>query len=408
MSTINPFESAMKQLDAAANYLQEDREYLQVLRIPQRQVEARIPVRMDSGELKVFQSYRVQFDNHRGPFKGGIRFHQDTDINEVKALAFWMAVKTATVNIPLGGGKGGVTVNPKELSEGELERLSRGWAKAMKPIIGPDQDIPAPDVNTTPQIMDWIADEYGHPGVVTGKTIPAGGSEGRGTATAQGAFYCLEELLPKLGLEKQGTSVVIEGFGNAGAHFAMLCHQAGLKVIAVSDSQGAIYQPEGLDPEAVLRHKQETRSVKGFIGATDIDPKTLYHLETDILAPAALENALTKENADGVRAKGIIELANGPVTPDAEEILTKNGVICVPDVLANAGGVTVSYFEWRQNLDNEKWSEDEVFGKLEPIMKGAFADVWAKKEEVQETMRTAAFILAIQRIVDAMKASEEN
>ncbi len=405
MSHANPFESAMKQLDKAAKYLQDDKEYIELLRSPQRQVEASVPVRMDSGELKKFPYYRVQFDNHRGPYKGGIRFHQDTDIDEVKALAFWMAVKTATVNIPLGGGKGGVTVNPKELSEAELERLARGWTRAMKPIIGPDKDIPAPDVNTTPQIMDWIADEFGNPAVVTGKTIPAGGSEGRGTATAQGAFYCLEELLTKQGRQASETRVVIEGFGNAGAHFATLCHTAGVKVVAVSDSRGAIYSAEGLDPQKVLEHKQATKSVAGYTGAEDIDPVTLYHQDCDILAPAALENAIREDNIEGIKAKAVIELANGPTTPEAEELLREKGVIIVPDVLANAGGVTVSYFEWLQNLNSEKWTEEEVFAKLEPIMKEAFAAVWDKKEAVNESMRTSAFILAIERIIQAMKDS---
>lgn len=405
MHKVNPFESAMKQLDKAAKYLQDDKEYIDLLRSPQRQVEASVPVRMDSGELKVLQSYRVQFDNHRGPYKGGIRFHQDTDIDEVKALAFWMAIKTATVNIPLGGGKGGVTVNPKELSEAELERLTRGWARTMKPIIGPDKDIPAPDVNTTPQIMDWIADEYGNPAVVTGKTIPAGGSEGRGTATAQGAFYCLEELLAKLGKQASETRVVIEGYGNAGAHFAALCHAAGVKVVAVSDSRGAIYSADGLDPQKVLEHKQATKSVAGYEGAEDIDPATLYHQDCDILAPAALENAIREDNVSGIKASAIVELANGPTTPEAEELLREKGVVIIPDVLANAGGVTVSYFEWLQNLNSEKWTEEEVFAKLEPIMKDAFRAVWEKKESLNESMRTSAFILAIERIVTAMKES---
>lgn len=410
MNKINPFQSAMTQLDKAAKYL-DDKDYLKVLRVPQRQVEVSIPLRKDDGKLEVVQGYRVQYDNHRGPFKGGIRFHQDTDIDEVKALAFWMAVKTATVNIPLGGGKGGVTIDPKQLSESELERLSRGWARVMAPIIGPDKDIPAPDVNTTPQIMTWIADEYGKvvgkatPGVITGKPVDQGGSEGRGTATAQGAFYCLEELLTKLGRDPKETSVVIQGFGNAGSHFAMLCHQAGLKVIAVSDSRGGIYNENGLDPAAVLTHKQETRSVQGFTGAKDVTNDELLVLPCDILAPAALENAITKENADQIQAKAIIELANGPTTPDADTILIAKDVIIVPDVLANAGGVTVSYFEWQQNLAEEHWTEEEVINKLEPIMKDAFSSVWNKKEEIGEDMRTSAFVLAIQRIVDAMKAS---
>ncbi len=413
MTTNNPFESAMKQLDNAAEYISDqDQQYVAVLRNPKRQVEVSIPFRMDDGSLKIAQGYRVQYDDHRGPFKGGIRYHQDTDIDEVKALAFWMAVKTATVGIPLGGGKGGVTINPKELSETELENLSRAWARVMAPIIGPDIDIPAPDVNTTPQIMEWIADEYAkitgksQPGVITGKPIEAGGSEGRGTATAQGAFYCLEELMKKLTREPESTTVAIQGFGNAGAHFANLCFDAGYKVIAVSDSRGGILNKDGLDPRKVLEHKNLTGSVQGFDGAEDITNETLLTTECTILAPAALENAITDRNADTIKAMAIIELANGPTTPMADEILTKKGVTIIPDVLANAGGVTVSYFEWYQNQNNEKWSEEEVLQKLEPIMKEAFTAIWSKKEEVGKDMRTAAFILAIQRIIDAMKEAK--
>lgn len=411
----NPFESAMKQLKKAAEYLNESElEYLPVLLLPQREVEARIPFRMDDGTLNVVHAYRVQYDNTRGPYKGGIRFHQDTNIDEVRALSFWMAIKTATVNIPLGGGKGGATINPKLLSETELERLSRGWARAMASVIGPDQDIPAPDVNTTPQIMEWIADEYGkvtgsyQPGVITGKPVEAGGSEGRSTATAQGAFYTLEKLLEHLSKEKEGTTVVIQGFGNAGSHFAMLCHNAGMKVTGVSDSKGAIYQADGLDPQAVLEHKKATGSVQGFAGAQDMSNEEILIQDCDILAPAALENAITEKNADSVKALAIVELANGPTTPEADEILHNKGVIVAPDVLANAGGVTVSYFEWQQNLSGEKWSEADVFSKLEPIMKDAFDAIWSKKEEINQDMRTAAFILAVQRIVEAMKEKHEN
>jgi glutamate dehydrogenase/leucine dehydrogenase len=411
----NPFESAMKQLNKAAEYLSQDElEYLPILLLPQREVEARIPFRMDDGTLNVVHAYRVQYDNTRGPYKGGIRFHQDTEINEVRALSFWMAIKTATVNIPLGGGKGGATINPKLLSETELERLSRGWVRAMASVIGPDIDIPAPDVNTTPQIMEWMADEYGkvtgkyQPGVITGKPVTAGGSEGRGTATAQGAFYTLEKMLEGLGKEKEGTSVIVQGFGNAGSYFALLCHEAGMKIIGVSDSRGAIFNPEGFDPNKVLEHKKATKSVQGFVGATDMTNDELLVQQCDILAPAALENAITAANANDIKAIGIVELANGPTTPAADEILVKKNIIVVPDVLANAGGVTVSYFEWLQNLSGEKWTEEEVFTKLEPIMKDAFDSIWKKKEEIGEDMRTAAFILAVQRIILAMKDKHEN
>ena len=409
MTKINPFESAMKQLDLAVKYLPQAKEAIDVLRFPQRQVEARIPLRMDDGSLRLLHAYRVQYDNHRGPFKGGIRYHQDTDIDEVKALGFWMVMKTAVVGIPFGGAKGGVTVNPKELSNAELERLSRGWAKAFHPVIGPQQDIPAPDVNTTPQIMDWIADEYGsiagtpQPGVITGKSISAGGSLGRDTATAKGAFFCLEELSQKLGLVPVDTRVVVQGFGNAGAHFAELCFDAGYKVIAVSDSRGGIYAEDGLDPRAVASHKKANGSVQGFASATNISNAELLALPCEILAPAALENAITAENVATVQAKAVIEIANGPTTPEADDAFEKRGVIVVPDILANAGGVTVSYFEWVQNNQGERWTKEEVFEKLEPIMREAFTSVWKKKDEIKTRLRTAAFVLAVQRVADAMK-----
>jgi len=406
----NPFDSAMQQLDNAAEFISsDDQQYVQLLRSPKRQVEVSVPFRKDDGSLAIAQGYRVQYDDHRGPFKGGIRYHQDTDIDEVKALSFWMAVKTATVNIPLGGGKGGITINPKELSENEIEQLSRAWTRVMAPVIGPEQDIPAPDVNTTPQIMEWIADEYGkvtgkyQPGVITGKPIEAGGSEGRGTATAQGAFYCLQELMEKLERQPSSTSIAIQGFGNAGSHFANLCFDAGYKVVAVSDSRGAIYSADGLDPRKVLEHKKTTGSVQGFDGADDKTNEELLTSDCDILAPAALENAITSENVHAIKAKAIIELANGPTTPDADSVLIEKNIVVVPDVLANAGGVTVSYFEWYQNQNNERWTEDEVLKKLEPLMKDAFSAVWEKKESISKDMRTSAFVLAIQRIIDAMK-----
>lgn len=399
----------MKQLDQAAKYLEGYKEFIDVLRIPQRQVQISIPVRMDSGEIRIFEGYRVQYDNHRGPYKGGIRFHAETDLNEVKALAFWMTIKCAVVDIPYGGGKGGVTVDPKQLSEAELERLTRGWTHAMRHVIGPKTDIPAPDVNTNAQVMAWIADEYGRtdggfaPAVVTGKPLQIGGSRGRESATAQGAFYCLEDLVEHLSFEPGKTRIAIQGFGNAGAHFAHLAHQAGFIVIAVSDSRGAVYSDSGLDPMAVMRHKKEIGSVVGAPGTTTIKGEELFALDCEVLAPAALENAITAENADQIKAKAILELANGPTTPEAEAILLEKGVLIIPDVLANAGGVTVSYFEWVQNNQGYYWSEEEVLEKLKPIMKRSFRNVWEKKSDLHVDMRTAAFVLAIERIVQTMK-----
>lgn len=410
--TINPFESAMAQLDQAAEFLKGQEQYINILRSPQRQIEIRIPVKMDDGNIKVFQGYRVQYDNHRGPFKGGVRFHQQTDINEVKALAFWMAVKCAVVDIPLGGGKGGITVDPKELSETELEKLSRGWVDALEPVIGAHKDIPAPDVNTTPQIMAWMVDEYAkltgsyQPGVFTGKPLEKDGSQGRTAATGQGGFYCLEHTITKLNLDRAQTRIVIQGFGNVGLYFALLAHKAGYKIVAVSDSKGGIYNETGLDPEAVQKHKEKTGAVGDMAGCQNITNEELLLLDCDILVPAALENAITKENADNIKAKAIIEMANGPTTPEADEILFAKNIVVVPDVLANAGGVTVSYFEWLQNNAGEHWTEDEVNKKLEPIMTNAYQDIWVKREEISQNMRTAAFVLAVERIINAMKKRE--
>lgn len=405
----NPFENAMSQLSKAAEFINLQPGILTALKKPNNVIEISIPIKMDSGKIKEFNAYRVQFNNARGPYKGGIRFHQDTDLNEVKALAFWMAIKCAVVNIPLGGGKGGVTVNPKELSEAELERLSRGWVKGMFEYIGPKKDIPAPDVNTNPQIMEWMSNEYsklaGKPalGTFTGKPISAGGSEGRGSATGQGGFYVLQKYAKKKSLKPEETRISIQGFGNAGQHMARLCYSAGYKIIAVSDSKGGIYKAEGLDIEKAIEYKNSTKSLEGFEDAKSITNADILSCECDILVPAALENALTKENADAVKASVVIELANGPTTPEADQILESKGVTVIPDVLANAGGVTVSYFEWFQNQNNEKWTEKQVLKKLKPIMDFAFESIWDMKHEKGLSMRTAAFVLAVERIAKAME-----
>ena len=399
----------MEQLHRASSLLQLDPATLTILEHPRRTIQVSVAVRMDDGSLRVFEGYRVQYNNARGPYKGGIRYHAQTDMDEVKALAFWMSVKCAVVDIPFGGGKGGISVDPKMLSHGERERLTRGFARAIAEVIGPDTDIPAPDVNTTPEIMDWIADEYakvvGHaaPAVVTGKPLASGGSEGRGTATGQGGFFILESVRQKIGLDPETSSVVIQGFGNAGQSIARLLHRHGYIIVGLSDSRGGIVPDHGLDPELVHQHKEKTGSVFGFPGATDVTNEELLVHPCGILIPSALENQITKDNAHSIKAKIILELANGPTTPEADTILADAGVTVVPDVLANAGGVATSYFEWVQNRENTHWTESEVFTKLEETLRIAFEDVWAVKEQYQVDMRRAAFVLAIRRIKEAMR-----
>lgn len=398
----NPFESALSQIHRAAQLAEFSPELLDLVSKPMREVHVSIPVRMDNGKLTMFEGFRVQHNNWRGPFKGGIRYHQNVDISEVKALATWMTMKTAVAGIPMGGGKGGVTVNPKDLSEGELERLTRGWVKAMQGVIGPEIDVPAPDVNTTPQEMAWIADEFGHPAVVTGKPISAGGSEGRGTATATGGYYVFSELREKLMIDPEMGTVVIQGFGNAGQIFAEICHRHELKVIAVSDSKGGVFNPEGLDIPKLVEHKKATRKVGGFAGSEEITNEALLELECGVLVPAALENVITEENAPRIKAKVVLELANGPTTPAADDILFAKGIQVIPDILANSGGVTVSYFEWEQNMKNERWTEEQVDDKLKKIMTEQAREVWSRKEKCKTDMRRGAFILALEKLKDAM------
>ncbi|MBT4153496.1 MAG: Glu/Leu/Phe/Val dehydrogenase [Candidatus Magasanikbacteria bacterium] len=403
------YTNAMSQLDKAAAVMKLDPNMHETLRYPNRVVHVNIPVTMDDGSVKVFQGFRSQFNNALGVYKGGIRYHWNVSEDEVKALSFWMMVKCAAVNIPMGGGKGGVIVNPKELSEGEIERLSRGYVQGVWRNIGSDKDVPAPDVYTTPQIMGWMRDEYeklvGHedPGVITGKSIENGGSEARSYSTAQGGVYCTIELAKKLGLQPEETTVAVQGFGNAGSHMAKILSGLGYKIVAVTDSKGGAMNREGLDVAAVEAHKAETRSVSGAPGTEAISNDEILHLDVDILVPAALENVITAENAAGVQAKAVVELANGPTTPEADEILKEKGIVVVPDVLANAGGVTVSYFEWDQNVKGEHWSEEDVLTKLEKIMVSAFTEIWETKEQHSIDMRTAAFVKAIERVSEAMK-----
>lgn len=405
---MNAFQNALQQLHAAAELMQLDRETLARLQHPDRVVEVSIPLRRDSGELDIFTGYRVQHNNARGPYKGGLRFHPQVDLNEVKALALWMTMKCAVVGIPMGGGKGGITVDPKQLSKAEVERLTREFTRRMADVFGPDKDVPAPDVNTNPEIMGWIMDEYSRvvgtlsPAVVTGKPVALGGSLGRDTATAQGAFYVLEEFARQTNLDPQQTTVAIQGFGNAGYHMATLMHRAGYRIIAVSDSRGGIMNDHGLDPQAVMAHKEVTGAVEDFPNATTISNEALLEVACDILVPAALENQLTAANADRIKASIIVEIANGPTTPEADERLFQNGVVVLPDILANAGGVTVSSFEWEQNRANETWSAEEVQQRLQKIMTASFADVHARTQRYGTTHRRAAFILALERLREAM------
>ena len=405
---MNPFENALQQLNRANSVQSFNPEFLKRFDNPNREVRISIPVTMDDGHLEIFEGYRVQYNNARGPYKGGIRFHQDTDINEVKALAFWMTLKCAVVDIPMGGGKGGITVDPKKLSKVELEKLSRGWIKGMAQVIGPQIDVPAPDVNTTPEIMSWMVDEYEKitgdktGAVITGKPIENGGSVGRGVATGLGGFYVFNNLREKLELPSSCT-VVIQGFGNVGGHAADIFTNNGHKVIALSDSKGAIYKEDGFVISEVNNYKKEHGTIVGFEGSKTITNDELLELECDVLIPSALENQITEKNANNIKAKVVIELANGPTTTLADDILFSKGIAVIPDILANAGGVTVSTFEWEQNLKNEHWSEEQVLEKLKTIMDTQSDIVFDKAESLHTDMRRAAFIVALERIEKATK-----
>jgi glutamate dehydrogenase/leucine dehydrogenase len=406
---LNPFKIAQKQLDTAAAVIGLDEDVHNLLREPMRTLQVRIPVRMDDGSTKTFTGFRVQYNDARGPTKGGIRFHPDETLDTVKALASWMTWKCAVVGIPYGGGKGGVICNPKELSPSELERLSRAYIRAISQFVGPKKDIPAPDVYTTPQIMAWMMDEYSQlmqyntPGIITGKPIPIGGSLGRGNATAQGAIYCIREAAKEFDIDLTASTAVIQGYGNAGSYAAMILSDMGVKIIAVSDSRGGIYDENGLNPAAVFEHKKKTGSVGGFPGAKEVSNAELLEIPCDILVPAALENQITGANADRINAKIVAEAANGPVTPEADAIFAKKGIFDIPDFLCNAGGVTVSYFEWVQNEAGFYWTEKEVYDRLDTIMTESFHAVLATSRERNIDMRTAAYVLAVSRVVEAMR-----
>jgi glutamate dehydrogenase (NAD(P)+) len=405
---INAWTVAQRQFDLAADRLGMDQGMRRVLREPRRELTVHFPVTMDDGEVQVFTGYRVQHNLGRGPAKGGLRYHQDVTIDEVKALAMWMTWKCAVVGIPYGGGKGGVIVDPKKLSMKELEGLTRRFATEIEVLIGPERDIPAPDVNTNAQVMAWIMDTYSMhqgytvPGVVTGKPISLGGSEGRNEATARGTVFCIVEAARHLGMELPKTRVAIQGFGNAGSIAARLIGEEGSTVVAVSDSTGGIHQPEGLDIAKVINWKAEHGTVQGFPGATDISNAEVLEVDCDILIPAALENQITVANAGNIKARLIAEAANGPTTPEADEILFKNYKFMIPDILCNAGGVTVSYFEWVQDLNRDHWSESVVNAKLKEIMVRAFTETLAVARREQCDMRTAAYLVAVKRVADAM------
>mgnify|MGYP001142122147 CR=1 FL=1 len=405
---LNPFAIAQQQLDQAAEIMDLDPATHELLRWPLRELHVTLPVKMDDGATKIFHGFRIQYNDSRGPTKGGIRYHPEETVNTVRALAAWMTWKCAVVDIPLGGAKGGIICNPKEMSQGELERLSRAYIRQVGKIIGEETDVPAPDVYTTPQIMAWMMDEYsvmrGYnvPGVITGKPIPLGGSQGRGDATARGGIFCVREAGKALDIELEGATAAIQGYGNAG-YFAHILAQEllGIKVVAVSDSKGGIYNADGLDPEAVIAHKQETGSVINFSGAETITNAELLELDVVVLFPAAMENQLTAANAGDVKAQIVAEVANGPTTPEADEILNKKDIYIIPDFLCNAGGVTVSYFEQVQNAYDYYWDVETVHERLDKKMTAAFHAVHNAAQERGVSNRMGAYIVAVGRVAQA-------
>jgi glutamate dehydrogenase (NAD(P)+) len=406
---LNPFEIAIQQFNRAADYLELDNSTRRVLSTTKRQLIVSIPVKMDGGDVQVFEGYRVQHNIARGPAKGGIRYHPNVSLDEVKALAAWMTWKCATVGIPYGGGKGGVICDPKSLSINELERLTRRYAFEIAPIIGPDRDIPAPDVYTDEQTMAWIMDTIsmvrGHTelGVVTGKPISLGGSQGRAEATARGCLYALREACRVQGMDLNGARVAIHGFGNAGANISHMVADDGAKVVAICDSKVGLYAENGIDIQEALRHKKQTSSLAGLPGVKEIARDDVLTVDCDILLPAALENAITLANVGQVKAKIIAELANGPTTPGADRVLDDGGVFLVPDILANAGGVTVSYYEWVQDQYSFFWSEKQINETLEGTMRAAFKSVHETAERYDTDMRTGAYILAVDRVAEATR-----
>ncbi len=417
--TVSQFEQAVSRLDVAARKARVDPELIERLRHPKAMMTVSIPVRMDDGSLRIFEGYRVRHNDLRGPGKGGLRYHPRVDLDEVKTLAFWMTCKCAVVDLPFGGAKGGVVVDPKTLSPLELERLSRGFIARIADFIGPGTDIPAPDVYTNSRIMGWMMDEYSTimrertPGVITGKPIALGGSLGRDTATGRGGYICLKELEKERGWKPRDVRVAIQGFGNAGQAVAQFLHRDGYRIVAVSDSQGGIYCDAGFDVPSLVRVKNEQRKLGGFychgsvceaVDATTVTNGELLELDVDVLIPAALSGAVTAANADCVKAGVILELANGPLTSEADNVFAARNTVVIPDILANAGGVSVSYFEWVQNRTGDYWSEDVVHQRLDEKMQREFANVRRLSAEHDVTLRTAAYVLALQRIGDAVEA----
>ncbi len=411
MSELNPFKIAQAQLDEAVAILGLDKATHDLLRWPMREFRFTLPVRMDTGGTRVFHGYRVQYNSARGPTKGGLRWHPDETIDTVRALAAWMTWKTAVVDIPLGGGKGGVTCNPKEMSDGEKERLARAYIRAAARYLAVDRDVPAPDVYTTPQIMAWMMDEYEtivghkHPGVITGKPVLLGGSQGRGDATARGGVYTVREAARIREIDASKTTYAIQGFGNAG-QFAATLHReilGGGTLVAISDSAGGVHSADGIDPQEAVQHKHETGRVEGLPGTKPISNEDLLELDVDVLYPAALENAITADNAGRIQAKIVCELANGPTTPEADKILFEKGAFVLPDFLANAGGVTVSYFEQVQNTCNYYWTLDDVQAQLDRRMTDAFNAVHTLSQKEHVHMRLAAYMVSVSRVAEACK-----
>ncbi|MDR5696822.1 MAG: Glu/Leu/Phe/Val dehydrogenase [Armatimonadota bacterium] len=409
MDAPNALETARGQVRAACERLKLPPDVYEILKEPLRVLEVNIPIRMDDGRIRNFRAFRAQHNDALGPTKGGIRYHPDVTLEEVKALAMWMTFKNALANITYGGAKGGVICDPRSLSEGELERLSRGYIAAIARIVGPEQDIPAPDVYTNPKIMAWMMDEFSRlrgfytPGVITGKPTTIGGSAGRDTATARGCTFVVREVARERGVELRGARVAVQGFGNAGAHVVAFLSEMGARVIAISDSRGAVFAEDGISPGAAIRHKQETGSVVDLEGTRPIGQEELLTLPCEILVPAALENAINADVAHRVRARIVAEAANGPTTPQADEILFRRGVTVIPDILANAGGVVVSYFEWVQNLQHYYWSEDEVTRRLEQVLVRAATNVLRLAAMDQISLRDAAYVIAVKRVADAMR-----
>lgn len=408
--TLNPFEIARKQVKTACDRLKTDPAVYEILKSPTRVLEVNFPVKLDDGTVKTFTGYRSQHNNAVGPYKGGVRFHPGVNLDEVKALSIWMTIKCCVAGIPYGGGKGGVTLDPRDYSEAELERIARAYSEAISPLIGEKIDIPAPDVNTNGKIMSWMVDAYENvvkhsaPGVFTGKPVEFGGSLARTEATGYGVNFAAVQALEKLGKNVKGATYAIQGFGNVGYHTGYYAHKAGAKVVAVSTVDVAIYNENGLDMEAIIKEFQE----KGFITneagyGKEITNAELLALDVDVLAPCALENQLTSENAGKVRAKIVVEGANGPTTPEADVILRQNGVLVVPDILANCGGVVVSYFEWVQNLQGYYWEFDEVQEKETVVLRRAFRDIWNLAQEYDVDLRTASYMMSIRRVEKAMK-----